>query len=25
MQLNRARIGLLRSTGSLEAWALGAK
>jgi outer membrane protein TolC len=25
LQFNRARIGLLRSTGGLEAWALGAK
>jgi len=25
LQYNRARIGLLRSTGALEAWALGAK
>ena len=25
LQYNRARIGLLRSTGGLEAWALGAK
>jgi outer membrane protein len=25
MQFNRARIGLLRATGSLEAWALGTK
>jgi outer membrane protein len=25
LQLHRARIGLLRSTGGLEAWALGAK
>ena len=25
MQLDRARVGLLRSTGGLEAWALGSK
>lgn len=25
LQFNRARVGLLRSTGGLEAWALGAK
>ena len=25
MQLNRVRVGLLRSTGGLEAWALGSK
>ena len=25
MQLNRAKVGLMRSTGALETWALGSK